>query len=85
MKTSGWIRWLSGWPNWVASVVKGLVAKVRPAVKPAAVKRKKDLAVASGLTQAVISHCVKGARVPNLETAIRVSSALCKPIAARSA
>ncbi|MBL6463252.1 MAG: hypothetical protein JNG53_02555 [Senegalimassilia sp.] len=48
-------------------------------------KRKKDLAVASGLTQAVINHCVKGARVPNLETAIRVSSALCKPIAARSA
>lgn len=62
----------------------GLVAKVRPAVKPAAVKRKKDLAAASGLIQAVINHYVKGARVLNLETAIRVSSALCKPIAARS-
>lgn len=84
MKTSGWIRRLSGWPNWVASVVKGLVAKVRPAVKPAAAKRKKDLAATSGLTQAAIGHYVKGARVPNLETAIRISSALCKPIAARS-
>ena len=58
---------------------------MRPAVKPAAVKRKKDLAAASGLTQAVINHYVKGARVLNLETAIRISSALCKPIAARSA
>ncbi|WP_417304719.1 helix-turn-helix domain-containing protein [Ellagibacter isourolithinifaciens] len=48
-------------------------------------KRKKDLAAASGLTQAVINHCVKGTRVLNLETAIRISSALCKPIAVRSA
>ena len=45
---------------------------------------QKDLATASGLTQATIGHYVKGARVPNLETAIRISSALCKPIAARS-
>ena len=46
---------------------------------------QKDLATASGLTQAAIGHYVKGARVPNLETAIRISSALCKPIAACSA
>lgn len=39
----------------------------------------------TNLTQAAIGHYVKGARVPNLETAIRISSALCKPIAARSA
>lgn len=39
----------------------------------------------TNLTQAAIGHYVKGTRVPNLETAIRVSSALCKPIAARSA
>lgn len=74
--------WLA---NWVASVVKGLVAKVRPAVKPAAVKRKKDLATASGLTQAAIGHYVKGACAPSLESVIRISIALCKLIAARSA
>lgn len=46
---------------------------------------QKDLAEASGLTQTTISHYVKGARIPNLETAIRISAVLCKPIAARSA
>lgn len=46
---------------------------------------QKDLATASGLTQAAISHYVKGARIPNLETVIRILSALCKSIAARSA
>ena len=45
---------------------------------------QKDLAAASGLTQAAIGHYVKGARVPSLESVIRISSALCNPIAARS-
>lgn len=44
-----------------------------------------DLAEASGLTQTAISRYVKGARIPNLETVIRIATALCKPVAARSA
>lgn len=43
-----------------------------------------DLAAASGPSPTAINRYVNGNRVPNLETAIRVSSALCKPIAARS-
>lgn len=46
---------------------------------------QKDLAAASGLTQAAIGHYVKDARIPNPESVIRISTALCKPIAARSA